>query len=154
MSEVHVIKTTQGWIPADEESQEVHKRQKLGATCSADFKQMRNYRFLRKYFALLNLCFDYWDTGEAEWKGHKVLKNFERFREDVQILAGYGEPVWAINGELRMRSKSISFGKMDESEFVKLYDAVITVLLDRVMKAKGFSREAIDSTVNQICEFM
>jgi len=153
MSEVRVTKSLNGWQPADEESREIHARQKLGAICTADFKQIRNYRFLKKYMALLGLAFDYWETGDAEWRGQKVAKNFDRFREDVQILAGYGEPVWNVNGEMRVRSKSISFAKMDEETFGKLYQAVLTVLLERVMHAKGFSRESIESTVNQLVDF-
>lgn len=153
MSEVRVSKALAGWLPVDEESREIHAKHKLGAICTADFKQIRNYRFLKKYMALLNLAFDYWETGEEKWRGQPVLKNFDRFRKDVQILAGYADPVWNINGELRVESKSISFGKMDEDEFGKLYQSVLTVLLDRVMKAKGFSRESVESTVNQLIEF-
>lgn len=151
--ELHVTKSLSGWLPADDEARECHARQKLGQLCTADFKQVRNARFLRKYFALLNFAFDYWECGDAEWRGQQVQKNFERFREDVQILAGYGEPVWAINGELRMRSKSISFAKMDEQTFGKIYNSVLNVLLDRVMRAKGFSKESIESAVNQLIDF-
>jgi hypothetical protein len=153
VSAVTVIKTSSGWIPADPTTAAIHAKQKLGAVNSAEFKQIRNARFHRKYFALLNLAFDYWDVDDREYKGQPIAKNFERFRSDVQILAGYGEPVWNIRGELRMESKSIAFGKMEQEEFDALYTAVVNVLLGRVLAAKGFTRETIDELVTQITEF-
>lgn len=153
MPEITVIKTPSGWSPLGDEAAEVHARQKTGAPCTAVFKQPRNYRFHKKYFALLNLAFDYWETGDQEYKGSKVQRNFDRFRKDVQILAGYYEPVYNIRGELRLESKSISFGKMSQEEFDKLYGDVLNVLLERVLKAKGFTKERVNEVVDQIMEF-
>lgn len=130
-----------------------HARQKLGAVSHGDFKQFRNYRFHKKYFALLNLAFDYWETGDQEYKGMPVTKNFDRFRADVQIVAGYGDPVFNLRGEIRMESKSISFGSMTQDDFDDLYNKVVNVLLDRVLRLKGFTRETIDELVEQLTAF-
>ena len=128
---------------------------KVGTMVSAEVKRVRNYQFLRKYFALLHLAYDYWEPeGSADnFKGEPIQKNFDRFRNDVQIVAGFGEPVWNLRGELRMQSKSISFGKMDEEEFEKVYTTVLNVLIDRVLRAKGFTAESANTLVDQLINF-
>lgn len=151
--EIIVQKSQTGWIPASPESQDYHAKQKLGATVRANFVKVRNAKFHRKYFALLNLAFDYWDVADQQYKGQPVAKNFERFRKDVQILAGFGSPVWNIKGELRIESDSISFASMEEEDFENLYSTVVNVLLDRVLRAKGFTRETIDELVDQLMNF-
>lgn len=153
MTEIVVQKSPTGWIPASPQSQEYHAKQKLGATARANFVKVRNAKFLRKFFALLNLGFDYWEVADVEYKGEKVTKNRERFRADVTILAGYYEAVYNIRGEVRLEAKSISFANMDEEEFEGLYSSVVNVLLDRVLRAKGFSRETVDEVVDQLMAF-
>lgn len=153
MSDITVQKTPTGWVPADEPSRAVHSKQKLGAVISADFKQARNYQFHKKLFALLNLAFDYWDISELEYKGEKVTKNFDRFRKDVTIIAGFYEPTYNIRNEVRLEAKSISFASMSQDDFDALYNAVLNVLLERVLKAKGFTRETVDELVDQLMSF-
>ena len=126
---------------------------KMGEVVSCEATKPRNYRFLRKYFALLNLAFDYWEPPEGQYKGQAIEKEFERFRKDVQIMAGYGRPVWNINGDLRMESLSISFGKMKQETFDKLYNAVLTVLMRKVLQAKGFDEATVNSLVDQLADF-
>jgi len=54
-------------IPATPETSDfLHSKCKLGAVLEADFRQLRNPAFHRKFFALLNLGFEYWEpTGGA-----------------------------------------------------------------------------------------
>jgi len=54
-------------IPATQETSDfLQSKCKLGAVLVADFKQVRNPAFHRKFFALLNLGFEYWEpTGGA-----------------------------------------------------------------------------------------
>lgn len=153
MTEIVVQKSQTGWIPASPESQEYHAKQKLGAMARAKFVNIRNVKLHRKFFALLNLGFDYWEVADQEYKGEKVAKSFERFRKDVIILAGFYEPTFNVRGEVRLEAKSISFAHMDETEFENLYSTVVNVLLDRVLRAKGFSRETVDEVVDQLCAF-
>ena len=68
-------------------------------------------------------------------------------------MAGYGRPVWNINGDLRMESLSISFGKMKQETFDKLYNAVLTVLMRKVLQAKGFDEATVNSLVDQLADF-
>lgn len=125
-----------------------------GELASAEFVIPRNSKFHRKLFALLNLGFEAWEPGRKHktYKGVPVLKEFEQFREDVTILAGYYEQSWGINGRMKVKAKSISFANMEQDEFERLYDAVATVLLEHVLTKYG--RAELDETVAKILGFL
>lgn len=68
MAQLQLIKQSSGiLIPATPETGDfLHSKCKLGAVLVADFKQVRNPAFHRRFFALLNLGFEYWEpTGGA-----------------------------------------------------------------------------------------
>jgi len=68
MAHLQLIKHTSNiLIPATPETSDfLHSKCKLGAVLEADFRQLRNPAFHRKFFALLNLGFEYWEpTGGA-----------------------------------------------------------------------------------------
>lgn len=151
-----LIRTLTGYTPADAEAQKVANRHKPGQVVVADVVVPRNNKFMRKYFALLKLGFEYWEPEDGKartYKGHTIEKNFERFRGDVAILAGFYEATWNINGELRLEPKSISFANMEEDEFEQLYSKSIQVLLDKVLAAKGFTPAEIDRAVDELLRF-
>ncbi len=138
-------------VPADEQTANHLFNIKNKSILAVDFTQPRNYKFLQKYMTLINHGFETWEPPENSYKGMDVEKNPERFRKDVQILAGYGYPVVNIKGETRMESRSISFGKMSEDDFTKLYSSVINVLLKRVFK--NYTRDDIDNAINELMEY-
>ena len=150
--EVYLTKTMIGLIPADEKSREWFDKIKLGEAVHADFKRVRNYRFLRKYFALLNIAFDHWEPGEINSKYGIPEKNFDRFRADVTILSGYFDSTIRLDGSVRIEPKSISFAKMTEDEFAQLYSKTIDVLIKHVYGSKMTSEE-IEETVKRYLEF-
>jgi hypothetical protein len=115
----------------------------------------RNSKFHRKFFALLNVGYEAWDPGRKHktYKGVPVAKNFEQFREDVTILAGYFEQTFGISGEMKLKARSISFAKMEQPEFEALYSAVADVLLEHVLVSYS-NRAALDDVVNRVMEFL
>ena len=124
---------------------------KQGEVVSAEIKRPRNYRFHKKYFALLNYAFGIWEPECLEYKGKMVGKSFERFREDITILAGYYTLTENIKGEVRAEADSISFGKMDDDKFAALYSKTIDVLLKHIFK--NYTREDVDKVVDNIIGF-
>lgn len=153
MAELKLIKVSSTVLsPATEEDVESLSKIKIGEVIRCKYSRYRSYKFHKKYFALLNHAFDFWEMDGVEYKGQPVQKNFERFREDIQILAGFGYPVVNINGEVRYRSKSISFGKMSEEEFEKLYSKVIDVILGKILTS--YTKEDLDDVVDQIIGFV
>ncbi len=78
MAHLQLIKQSSGiLIPATPETSDfLHSRCKLGAVLEAEFRQLRNPAFHRKFFALLNLGFEYWEpTGGAISSNERKLVN-------------------------------------------------------------------------------
>ena len=153
MPDVFLIKTPNGSLaPADGQSAEILHKQKVGQGFRVRMTKIRNIRFHRKFFALLNYAFDTWEPTEKEYRGHPVQKNFDQFRRDITILAGFYETAVRLDGSIRITAKSISFASMDETEFEELYSKVIDVLLQRVFTNQ--TRDDIDTVVNNILQYL
>ena len=138
-------------IPANDETREFIRKKKLGTGISGEFKQIRNYNFLRKYMALMNIGYDAFEPEIAEYKGQVVEKNFDRFRHDITIMAGYYTFTTDINGEVKAVAKSISFGSMEEEEFSVLYSKTIDVLLRKVLTE--YTKDNLENVVDQVIGF-
>ena len=137
--EAHFIKLpNRCLIPATEQDEELLSKIKAGDPVKLTYTRPRNYHFHKKYFALLNLAYDYWEPPEhgkgSAWQEKvEIEKNFDRFRKDIAILAGFYEASYRLNGDVRIEARSISFANMSEDEFEKLYSATIDVILKNVM---------------------
>ena len=145
-------KTLSGFVPADTKTAEWHAKLKPGQSVWGDFTKIRNYKFLKKYFALLNIGFDNWNPGEINSKYGIPEKNFDQFRDDCTIKAGYFYIVARIDGSIRVKPKSISFAKMEEEEFSELYSKTIDVLLKYVY-GTGMDAEKINEIVESYLRF-
>lgn len=154
MTTLYLRKTISGLVPDRDEDHDVAKRFKLGDVVKAEVTHPRNLRFFRKWFVLVKVGFGLWEeTGvRAEHKGVEILPNFDRFRKDVTILAGFHHPVLNVNGELRLEADSISFANMGEDTFEKLYQATLTALVHRVMKGR-ISESKLREMAEQVEEF-
>jgi hypothetical protein len=144
-------------IPATEQDEELLSRIKTGEPVKLKFSRPRNYQFHKKFFALMNLAFDYWEPpehgkGSAIAEKMPIEKNFDRFRKDIIILAGFYTASYRLNGDVRYEAKSIAFGNMSEDEFEKLFSAVIDVILKNVMH--NYTDASLRETVeNMILDF-
>lgn len=153
-----MVKRAHGLVPATEEGAEWLARKKPGAMIMVDAREPRNGGFHRKWFALVQLGYDYWaDNAETiEYKGQRVLPDFDRFRHDVTILAGFYRPVANIKGEVRIEAESLKWAQMTEERFEKLYDATIRVLLEKVFNGRVFAkwtREELERVAQQVMDF-
>ncbi len=106
---------------------------KAGEVVKLKLTRPRNYLFHKKFFALLNFAYDYWEPKSSfnKW-GVEATKDFDRFRKDVIVLAGLYDCTYRLNGDTRFEARSISFGSMSEDEFEKLYSACVDVILHYV----------------------
>lgn len=150
---VSLTKTMSGLIPSDPKTSEWYNKIKPGEVVHADFKKARNGAFHRKFFALLNLAFEYWAPGEVDCKYGCPEKNFDRFRKDCIILAGFYEPVIRLDGTTRIEAKSISFSKMDDHEFSELYNNVLNVILKRVNVLCNMTADEVNALVEKVLGF-
>jgi hypothetical protein len=153
MSEIVLMKSANdALIPFDEAASEFVRKCRTGELLHSDYKRVRNYRFHKKYFALIKFAFDQWEPkGELSYKGMPVQKNLQRFRKDIAILSGFFETTVNLKGEVRLEAKSISFSQMDEIEFEELYQATITIILSRILK--NYTRENLDEVVENLLRF-
>lgn len=140
--------------PADSETVAFLASLKIGQGLRADVKRARNIQQHRRLFALFNFAFDLWDAPQLEYEGQPVAKNFDRFRKDVTILAGFYDAVTNLRGEVRLEAKSLAFHNMGEEEFQRVYRAVLGVVWERILKAKGYeSQEKVDAIVQELLRF-
>ena len=83
MAQLQLIKQSSGiLIPASVETSDfLHSKCKLGAVLVADFKKVRNPAFHRRFFALLNLGFDYWEPagGAISSNERKLVNGYARY---------------------------------------------------------------------------
>lgn len=105
------------------------KRLKLNEVYRVDIVKARNIDFHRKYFALINIGWEY--LNEEQTKFFKYDR--EGFRKCVQIAAGYYNLTYSIKRkEWVEESVSISFEKMDDLEFHDLYNKVRDVIFSLI----------------------
>lgn len=115
----------------------------------------RNPKFHRKMFALLSVGFDCWvpDRKRFSYNKRPIEKNFNRFREQVLILAGHYDQVFSLRGDkMELVAKSISYAAMDDAEFEALYSAVIDVLLREVC-TRYSGRAELEAVAEQLLGF-
>ena len=83
MAQLQLIKqNSETLISATPESREIlQSKIKLGAVLVAEFKQVRNPAFHRRFFALLNLGFEYWEPtgGAISSNERKLVTGFAKF---------------------------------------------------------------------------
>ena len=114
---------------------ELAKKIPLNEPIEFEFTKKRNYKFHKKFFALLNLVFE----------NQEVYNNLEHLRKDLTISAGYYDIRHNFEGVEIYEPKSISFAKMDDNEFSELYNRFVDV----VVKWLGIEKESIIEEIEQ-----
>lgn len=114
---------------------EIAKKIPLNEPIEFEFKKVRNYKFHKKFFALLNLVFE----------NQEVYNNIEHLRKDLTISAGYYDLRHNFEGVEIVEAKSISFAKMDEIEFSEFYNKI----LDVVVKWLNIDKQNIIDEIEQ-----
>lgn len=138
-------------LPADDEAAENLRKIKTGSYVVVEVKRENNYKFHKKLYALANLAYEAWEPVKKEHKGVPILKNFDQFREDITILAGFYETRVRLNGEVRFIAKSWSFARMPDDEKDRLYNGIINVVLSNILT--NYTRDDLDNVVNQVLSF-
>ena len=150
--EIYLSKAAGGYlIPADQQSAEAVAKLKLGQGVKVTMTRSRNIGHHRKLFALLNLAYEAWEPAEQIYKGERVAKNFDQFRNDLVVLAGYGEASYNLRGEVRVRAKSLSFASMSQDEFESLYQSVVQVVLSKILT--NYTRDDLDEVIERVLRF-
>lgn len=151
MAEIYAQKIDGALWAVDAVSQDHLTELQNGVTYKCVITKPRNYKFLRKFFALLKFAFEHWDIDETENRHGAIVKNFPQFREDVTIQCGYYEQVFRTDGTFRVVAKSIRFASMKEEEFSQLYKSASQVILSKILTK--YTQDDLDRVVNEVLRF-
>lgn len=152
MAEIVLSKAANGaLVPVDPQAAEYISKLKMGQGVKCKVTKVNNPAFHRKMMVLFNVAFEAWEPEVKEYKGQPVQKNFERFRKDLTILAGFYETTINLKGEIRLEAKSLSFENMEQDEREKVYSAVIDVVLAKVLT--NYTRDDLDRVVEIVMQF-
>ena len=102
---------------------------KTGETYEIDIKRSRNPAFHGKTFAFLHFCFQHWQS-DREFMDESA--QFELFRKQLTVLAGYYNQLHHIDGSFRLEAKSLSYGSMEPEDFEKFYNAAIQAAMKHI----------------------
>lgn len=151
-----VAKTVQGFLqPMYQDGIEFLKKFGIGKELNAAITRPRNYVFHKKLFALFDVGFAFWDEYHPSvmHKGRPVIKDPERFRKDITILAGHYHYVTNINGDIRLEADSINYASMSQEEVEKLYSEIINVMLKKVFENADIDAAELDRRAQEILNF-
>jgi hypothetical protein len=141
---ITLIKKDFALYPATDEDAEMMLRLKRGDAYSCEVRMIRNYRFLRKYMALINLTWEYLTDTEQE-----KFRSPENMRKQIEIAAGHCQTVWSIKRqEFIEEALSISFAAVDEAEFSRIYDSVKEVIFRMVLRGKITEEDFLNELIN------
>lgn len=101
-------------IPSDEMTADSLTCLKTGELYQVEIKRQRNPAFHRKMFSFFQFAFQYW-RGANQFQDEQ--KQFDSFRNELTIMAGYYDQVFALDGSFRLIARSLSFASMDNDEF-------------------------------------
>lgn len=144
-----VVKADGGYlVPASGDDKDELDKLRNGSVYRVDIIKERNSLFHRKVLSLIRLGFNSWIPEEPKDGSPAPLKNYDTFRNDITVLAGFSTRVFKVDGSFELIAKSISFANMDEIEFEALFSAIADVLLGNILS--NYSREDLDEVVEKI----
>jgi len=115
---------------------ETAKKIKVGEIIDYESKRVRNPKFHRKFFALMNLVF----------QNQETYNSLEHLRKELIICAGHYDLIFDLEtGEQKKEAQSIKFSSIDETEFNKIYNDVLDVI---VQKFK-FDKQSVIDNIDQ-----
>jgi len=135
--ELTLIKTLNGSFKLAFDSDfDKAKQIPLNEPFEVKYTKKRNAKFHRKFFSLINLCFQNQDR----------FNNLEHLRKELIICSGHYELIFDLEtGQQKKEALSISFANMDETEFNKLYTDVLNVICDKFL----FDKQEVLDNVSQ-----
>ncbi|VEH66676.1 putative bacteriophage protein [Rodentibacter pneumotropicus] len=149
MAKFQMMKLPGGvFSPANEAAAEALQKFRNGEQYEIEIKQVRNPAFHRKVFAFFNFCFEHWSADKTEWQYFDERKQFDTFRKNLTVLAGYKEVTYTLDGSLRVEAQSLSYGNMEQGEFEQCYSALINAAIKHV-----FGNTTDENVINQLYAF-
>lgn len=115
-------------VPADRISAELLADFSPDARLRCEITQPRNVKHHNKFFALIHVVFPH----------QSVYLTRDDLRDELTIAAGHFHMVKDLRtGQMKAVADSISFAKMDQKAFEPFYDAVVDIVLTRILPGVG-----------------
>ncbi|MBE6199780.1 MAG: DUF1367 family protein [Rikenellaceae bacterium] len=129
--------TEQGLVPMYDSDLEEKRRLKIGDTVLCKISRPRNYEFHKKFFALVRLTYE-----NLPERLHYMLSIWseEDLLTCLKLDLGLATTVYH-GGKEFIKTGSISFAAMDNSEFENFYQRTIDVILNKYLR--GTDKQAL-----------
>lgn len=147
--EIQMVKQPGGmFVPAFDSDAERLEKFKSGCVYPVEVRLTRNPEFHKKVFAFFKFCFEHWAADKTDERFKTNAAQFDTFRKNLTVLAGYKEVTFTIDGRVRVEPKSLSFANMEQPEFEECYSALINAAIKHV-----FDNTKDQNTLNQLQGF-
>ena len=134
--------TPTGFTPLYDSDYQLKKQLKEGSIVRCRVSNPRNYKFHKKFFALLRITFDNLPAYlAARWNIRTEHDMLKRFKRDLGYFTSFRNEY----GELEIEYLSISFAAMEQHEFEKFYDECIALILNNYIR--GLGREDLEEEI-------
>ena len=124
--------------PANEEAATALERFKNSEQYEIEIKLTRNPQFHAKVFKFFQFCFEHWKS-DREFMNE--AGQFDVFRKNLTVLAGYYDTYYTIKGDARIEAKSLAFSSMAQDEFEGCYQALIAAAMRTIFNGCGHDVE-------------
>ena len=153
--ELTFIKVGSCLVPCDPPTIAHMDRMGNKAILACDFKKKNHYEFHQKLICLATSAYEHWEPGEIDTKYGKPVKNFDNFRSGLTIGAGYYTTVFNVDGSFKLVADSWSFGKMDDTKRQEFYQAILTVIMEKIypMYEERVVKEMADNWWNELSSY-
>ncbi|MCB0446055.1 MAG: DUF1367 family protein [Gelidibacter sp.] len=127
--EVYLIKTLSGHLaPMTDDDRQNLKSIKVGDEIKCKISRPRNIGHHRKFFAFLNLVVENMPESLED-----RFSSTSDLLDELKMQLGYREMRTSLTGKEYYKPKSISFAKMDQSEFEKFYNDSIDLVCTHIL---------------------
>lgn len=140
--------------PADNDAKELLDKLPVGQSIRCKITRVRNLKFHNKYMAMVRFAYDYFEAPELpdpKYAKYAPEKNFDAFRKELIVRAGYYVATYKIDGSVRIDAQSMAIENMSAEEFDKLYDATLQVILNQL--CTKLSQQEVENAIEGILNF-
>lgn len=140
--EIYCRVTDQGLVPMYDSDLSEKQRLRNGDAVLCTIRRPRNYEFHKKYFALLRLAYQ---NLPYLIQQQMQIYSEEDMLDCLKIDLGLYTTVYH-GGKPLLKTGSISFAKMDQSEFEQFFSRSVDIILGVYLR--GTDRQALLEEVN------
>lgn len=117
MADLALIRTAHGLVPATEADRELVQKWKAGQVVHGKFARMRNARFHGKFFAMLDLAYEYWEPvgGLIPRQEMRGIRGLAKYFEDLNGRPGQLQAAVAAYVEKLETERAERFPAVDKS---------------------------------------